>query len=41
MQAGRHATRQGRRDPFGHQWMLSRHIEDVSPEEMARRAQLA
>jgi PhnB protein len=26
------------RDPFGHQWMLSQVIEDVSPEEMQRRA---
>jgi PhnB protein len=26
------------RDPFGQQWMLSQHIEDVSPEEMTRRA---
>jgi PhnB protein len=26
------------RDPFGHQWMLSQHIEDVSHEEMNRRA---
>jgi PhnB protein len=26
------------RDPFGHQWMLSRRIEDLSPEEIARRA---
>ena len=26
------------RDPFGHQWMLSQHIEDVSPDEMRRRA---
>lgn len=26
------------RDPFGQQWMLSQHIEDVSPEEMNRRA---
>ncbi|MGH3670993.1 MAG: VOC family protein [Pseudonocardiaceae bacterium] len=26
------------RDPFGQQWMLSQHIEDVSPQEMARRA---
>jgi PhnB protein len=26
------------RDPFGHQWMLSRVIEQVSPEEIARRA---
>jgi PhnB protein len=25
------------RDPFGHQWMLSQRIEDVSPEEIARR----
>lgn len=27
------------RDPFGHQWMLSTHIEDVSREEMERRMQ--
>jgi PhnB protein len=26
------------RDPFGQQWMLSQHMEDVSPEEMNRRA---
>jgi len=26
------------RDPFGQQWMMSQHIEDVSPEEMSRRA---
>ncbi len=26
-------------DPFGHQWTLSTHIEDVSPEEMERRMQ--
>jgi PhnB protein len=26
------------RDPFGQQWMLSQHIEDVSREEMDRRA---
>jgi PhnB protein len=25
------------RDPFGHQWMLSQVIEEVSPEEMNRR----
>lgn len=25
------------RDPFGHQWMLSTHIEDVSREELDRR----
>jgi PhnB protein len=27
------------RDPFGHQWMLSTHVEDVSREEMDRRMQ--
>jgi PhnB protein len=26
------------RDPFGHQWMMSQHIEDVSSAEMALRA---
>lgn len=26
------------RDPFGQQWMMSQHIEDVSAEEMGRRA---
>lgn len=26
-------------DPFGHRWMFATHIEDVSDEEMARRAQ--
>lgn len=25
------------RDPFGHRWILSTHVEDVSPEEMTRR----
>ncbi|WP_109356473.1 VOC family protein [Sphingorhabdus sp. EL138] len=25
------------KDPFGHEWTLSTHIEDVSPEEMNRR----
>jgi len=25
-------------DPFGHRWNVATHIEDVSPEEMARRA---
>jgi len=25
------------RDPFGHEWSLGTHIEDVSPEEMQRR----
>lgn len=24
-------------DPFGHQWMISTHIEDVDPEELDRR----
>jgi PhnB protein len=24
-------------DPFGHQWTISTHVEDVSPEEMQRR----
>jgi PhnB protein len=24
-------------DPFGHQWTLSTHVEDVSPEEIDRR----
>jgi PhnB protein len=25
-------------DPFGHQWHISTHVEDVTPDEMARRA---
>lgn len=25
-------------DPFGHSWYVSTHIEDVSPEEMAKRS---
>ncbi|MEO7556372.1 MAG: VOC family protein [Acidimicrobiales bacterium] len=25
-------------DPFGHRWSVMTHIEDMSPEEMARRA---
>jgi len=25
-------------DPFGHRWNLATHIEDVSPEEMSKRA---
>jgi PhnB protein len=34
-----HGERGGRlRDPFGQQWMLSRRIEEVSREEMERRA---
>jgi PhnB protein len=24
-------------DPFGHQWSLATHVEDVSPAEMERR----
>jgi PhnB protein len=28
-------------DPFGHRWSISSHIEDVSPDEMAKRAQEA
>jgi PhnB protein len=26
-------------DPFGHRWSVSTHIEDVPPDEMAKRAQ--
>jgi PhnB protein len=25
-------------DPFGHQWSVATHVEDVSPDEMERRA---
>jgi PhnB protein len=25
-------------DPFGHRWTINSHVEDVSPEEMGRRA---
>jgi PhnB protein len=25
-------------DPFGHKWMVATHIEDVPPDEMAKRA---
>jgi PhnB protein len=28
-------------DPFGHQWTIATHIEDIPPDEMARRAQAA
>src|SRR5262245_32721806 len=28
-------------DPFGHVWGLATHMEDVSPEEMKKRAQVA
>jgi PhnB protein len=35
-----YGDRAGRlRDPFGHQWMLSTHIEDVDRDEMERRMQ--
>ena len=27
------------KDPFGHSWTISTHIEDVAPEEMRRRAE--
>ena len=29
------------KDPFGHVWALGQHIEDVAPDEMARRAKEA
>jgi PhnB protein len=29
------------RDPFGHSWSVCQHIEDVSPEEIGRRAKEA
>lgn len=28
-------------DPFGHHWSLAQHIEDVSPQECAKRAESA
>ena len=28
-------------DPFGHRWNVASHVEDVSPEDMARRAEEA
>jgi PhnB protein len=28
-------------DPFGHQWQIATHVEDVSPEDMAERAKEA
>ena len=31
----------GLEDPFGHQWWIATHIEDVSPEEMVQRASKA
>lgn len=29
----------GVKDPFGYEWYIATHVEDVSPEEMQRRAQ--
>jgi PhnB protein len=29
----------GIEDPFGHQWYLATHVEDVSPEEMRKRSE--
>jgi PhnB protein len=26
-------------DPFGHRWSIATHVEDVPPEEMAKRAE--
>ena len=26
-------------DPFGHQWGVATHVEDVAPEEMQRRSE--
>ena len=31
----------GFEDPFGHRWSVATHVEDVSPEEMDRRAKEA
>lgn len=28
-------------DPFGHRWSVSTHVEDVPPDEMAKRASVA
>lgn len=28
-------------DPFGHNWQIATHVEDVAPEEMAKRAEQA
>jgi PhnB protein len=28
-------------DPFGHSWSIATHVEDVSPDEMAKRAEKA
>jgi PhnB protein len=29
------------RDPFGHEWALATHVEDVPPEELGKRAREA
>jgi PhnB protein len=29
------------KDPFGHQWQMATHVEDVSPEDMGKRAEEA
>jgi len=29
----------GIQDPFGHEWYVATHVEDVSPEEMQRRSE--
>ncbi|HLP01068.1 MAG TPA: VOC family protein [Opitutaceae bacterium] len=29
------------KDPFGHQWLIATHVEDVAPEELMRRARAA
>jgi PhnB protein len=28
-------------DPFGHSWLISTHVEDLTPEEIAERANAA
>ena len=25
-------------DPFGHEWQIATHVEDLSPQEMGKRA---
>jgi PhnB protein len=29
------------KDPFGNQWSIATHVEDVPPEEMQKRAEAA
>ena len=29
------------KDPYGHQWQMATHVEDVSPEDMGKRAEEA